>query len=174
MKTFQKPHTNAFGVNELKKVSTIDKVQLPTVDVPGPGTYLEDKFTKRKQYNTSNMMSKTTKILNGQHLHASNYPSATQYNTANFNTIEHPIVTGGAPNNVLALKKYEMAKTQKALNPFQTNDLSHEKKVIEQNSNMGPGKYSPEQMGKTFGGSEFERSRQNMFSTVSATKASYF
>jgi hypothetical protein len=88
------------------------------VDVPGPGAYISEKQLRPKQLNTSNMMSKTGRLLNGQRLHNVNYPSATHYDTNNFNTIENPMVTGGAPNNGLTLQKFEMAKTQRALNPF--------------------------------------------------------
>lgn len=35
------------------------------------------------------------------------YPSSTHYDTLKFNTIENPYITGGSPNNTLALKKYE-------------------------------------------------------------------
>lgn len=74
-------------------------------------------------------MSKTNKFLQGQLIHNGDYPSATQYNTSNFDTIENPMVTGGAPNNPLTLKKFEMHQTQKANNPFKTNDLSHDQTI---------------------------------------------
>jgi hypothetical protein len=96
----------------MKKVSTIDKVQLPTVDYPGPGAYVSEKFKKAKQTNSSNMMSLTSRVLNGQRLHNVDYPSATHYDAGSFNTIENPMITGGAPNNgQLTLQKFEMAKT---------------------------------------------------------------
>lgn len=40
------------------------------------------------------------------------------YDTVNFDTIENPMVTGGGPNNALALKKFEKHVKQKAHNPF--------------------------------------------------------
>lgn len=171
LKTFQKPNSTAFMSDEIKKVTTIDRVQMPHIDNPGPGDYIHERKKRPKQENTSNMMSQTSRLFNGQRLHNVNYPSATHYDTASFNTIENPMVTGGAPNNgPLALQKFEMAQTQKALNPFQTSDLSHEKTVQEQTAHLGPGAYNHEHC-HSIGQSEFEKSRTKMFST--ATKASF-
>jgi len=108
-KTFQKPHQAAFGSNDPKKINTVDKVQIPQVDNPGPGQYQHERKSKNISNASFHMMSKTTKVLNGQILHNSHYPSSTHYDTANFNTIDHPMVTGGSPNNTLALIKFEKA-----------------------------------------------------------------
>ena len=59
-------------------------------------------------------------------MHAANYPSATYYETRDFDTIENPMVTGGSPANVLALTKYESMKRNKANNPFKTEERSYD------------------------------------------------
>ena len=61
-------------------------------------------------------------------------------------------------------------KMSKAMNPFTTSMRSHENTVLEETAHMGPGYYSPKNNGieKT----EIEKSRNNMYSTVSVTKAS--
>jgi len=84
-------------------------VQIPQVDNPGPGQYQHEQKSKNISNASYHMMSKTMKVLNGQLLHNGQYPSATHYDTANFNTIDHPMVTGGSPNNALALIKFEKA-----------------------------------------------------------------
>ncbi len=61
----------------------------------------------------------------------------------------------------------EQAKKAKALNPFKTNDRSHEKTVIEETAHLGPGIYFPEKA-KSIGGSDLEKSRRAMYSTISA------
>ena len=101
---FQKAGSTAFGVGEDKVVDKYDKTQLHTMDNPGAGSYnvLAKPVPKRQQY-TSNMASTTQKMPNGQRLHSVDYPSATTYNTCNFDTIENPMATGGAPNNILKL-----------------------------------------------------------------------
>ena len=89
------------------------------------------------------MMSNTSRTFNGQILHNAMYPSATHYDTIKFNTIENPMITGGSPNNTLTLKKYEKSLREKLMNPFRTNDVSHDKTVLIENQHLGPGLYSP-------------------------------
>ena len=36
---FQKPNQTAFLSSEPKKIDEVDKVQIPTIENPGPGTY---------------------------------------------------------------------------------------------------------------------------------------
>ena len=103
-------------------------MQAPWVDNPGPGEYLKSKKVRSgEQYKTSNMMSKTERLLHGQPLHNAKYPSVSTYDNDNFNTIENPIISGGAPGNPTALLKFEERLREKALNPFKTNDASFEK-----------------------------------------------
>mmetsp|Transcript_1093 Transcript_1093/g.1283 ORF Transcript_1093/g.1283 Transcript_1093/m.1283 type:complete len:173 (-) Transcript_1093:241-759(-) len=116
---------------------------------------------------TSNMMSQTAKCLDDVDKLKATFPSSTTYNTNNYNTITNPMVTGGAPNNQLSLIKFEKAKRMKALNPFKTNDRSHEKTVLEETAHLGPGIYFPEKA-KSIGGTDLENSRKAMYSTISA------
>ena len=53
------------------------------------------------------------------------------------------MVTGGAPSNVLALKKYENNLKEKLANPFKQRELSFEQRILLETSHIGPGMYSP-------------------------------
>lgn len=88
------------------------------------------------------MLSKTEKVLNGQIIHNGSYPSSTHYDTNNFNTIENPMVTGGAPNNTLTLLRFEKAARSK--NPFNYKDRLYEDPLNQERANVGPGLYSPQ------------------------------
>ena len=115
--------------NEARNVHKVNKAepQGRTLFVPGPGQYkTTSKLMPNEQRFTSNMMSKTKRELQGQPLHAANYPSATHYDTRDYDTIENPMVTGGSPSNILALSKYESMKRNKASNPFKTEEKSHD------------------------------------------------
>ena len=83
--------------------------------------------------------------------------------------MSNPMMTGGSPNNSLTLTKYENHLKDKAVNPFKTNDLSRENTVIKETSHLGPGLYSP-QYRNEIGGSEFQKSRKAMFSTLTAAR----
>lgn len=96
-------------------------------------------------------------------LHAANYPSATHYDTRDYDTIENPMVTGGSPSNVLALTKYESMKRNKANNPFKTDEKSHDnvlkmsnfdKNTLAQTAQVGPGRYSPQNV-NSIGGTDY-------------------
>ena len=57
------------------------------------------------------MMSKTTKMLHGQRLHNVQYPSATHYDTSNFETIDNPMIqSGGGANNPMTMSKFTKMK----------------------------------------------------------------
>jgi hypothetical protein len=57
-KSFIKENSAAFGIDENRKIETVDKVQIPQVDNPGPGQYdTLEKQKKRAQLFTSNFMS---------------------------------------------------------------------------------------------------------------------
>ena len=169
-RNFQKAGQSAFNVGEDKVVTKYDKTQLHTMENPGAGSYnvLAKPMPKRQQY-TSNMMSATQKMPNGQRLHSVDYPSATAYNSCNFDTIENPMVTGGAPNNILKLAEYEQKIKQKQMNPFATNEQSFKQRMEVAEGHLGPGRYSP-QTRADFGGSEFQRSRNAfMLSTLTGS-----
>ena len=148
----------------------MNREEHPNVYVPGPGTYGKiNMHSKKKQDFTSNMMSQTRRVLNGELLHASSYPSATKYDTMDFDSIKSPMVSGGAPtSNILAFKKHEEWVKLKRANPFKTNDLSHEKSVELEFANVGPGMYHPEK--DEIGGSTLERKKREFYSkTVAKT-----
>ena len=149
-------------------VDKIDKVQLPTHKYPGAGAYnVQEKPVPKHQAYTSNLMSGTQKKLQGQRLHSVNYPSATAYDASNYDTIENPVITGGAPNNILKLVEYEKKVKAKRMNPFATNDKSFQRRMETITGHLGPGRYSP-QTREDIGGSEFMKSKAKMFSTLTA------
>jgi hypothetical protein len=53
------------------------------------------------------------------------------------------MVTGGAPSNILILKKYENNIKSKLTNPFKHRELSYEERILRETSHIGPGMYSP-------------------------------
>jgi hypothetical protein len=137
-------------------VDKYDKAQLTTIDNPGAGEYkLVPKPMPKKQMFTSNMMSATQRLSSGQRLHSVDYPSATTYNSNKYETIEHPAISGGAPNNILKLTHYDQKQKEKALNPFQTNEKSFKARIEIEEGHLGPGRYSPQNRAD-FCGSEFE------------------
>ena len=69
------------------------------------------------------------------------------------------MVTGGAPSNVLALKKYENNQKEKLANPFKQRELSYEQRILLETAHIGPGMYSPQQAGE-IGGSDTDRSKR--------------
>ena len=118
-KNFQMAGKTAFNVGEDKVVDKYDKTQLVTMDNPGAGEYkVMPKPMPKRQMFTSNMMSATQRLSSGQRLHSVDYPSATTYNSNKYDTIQNPIVSGGAPNNILKLTHYDLKQKEKALNPF--------------------------------------------------------
>ena len=119
---------------------------------------------------TSNMMSMTAKCTALTDRSKEEFPCSTTYNTHTFNTISNPMVTGGAPNNQLTLIKFQKARLAKAMNPFKVRDYSPDRTFLEETSNLGPGLYFPEKA-RSIGGSDFEKSRRAMYSTISAKKA---
>lgn len=80
------------------------------------------------------------------------------------------MVTGGGSNNPISFQKFTHMKLTKAMNPFATNSRSHDNTVIEETAHMGPGYYSPKNYEIEI--TDIEKSRNNMYSTVSGTKAS--
>ena len=80
------------------------------------------------------------------------------------------MVTGGGSNNPTAIQKFTDMKLSRAMNPFATSARSHENTVLEQTAHLGPGYYSPKN--NAIEPTDFEKSRNNMYSTVSGTKAS--
>ena len=64
------------------------------------------------------------------------------------------MVTGGSPNNPMAIARFEKHKQDKLMNPFKTTDASPEASRLKNEANMGPGKYSP-QYANDIGGSQF-------------------
>ena len=80
------------------------------------------------------------------------------YDTVNFDTIENPRVTGGGPNNPLALKRFEKHAKQKAHNPFSLNEKSFDTRMEEEAALVAPGRYSP-QRSDDIGGSEYQKGR---------------
>ena len=80
------------------------------------------------------------------------------------------IQSGGGANNPMTMSKFTKMKLTKALNPFSHTVRSHENTVLEQTAHMGPGYYSPKN--NSIEGTDLEKSRNNMYSTVSNTKAS--
>ena len=90
-------------------------------------------------------------------------PGPGNYSVDDYNTIEKPIVTGGAPANEFAFKKHERMMSEKLANPFRTNDLSREKTFILETAILGPGLYSPEK--GEIGGSTIQKSKMLFYQT---------
>ena len=65
------------------------------------------------------------------------------YDTVNFDTIENPMVTGGGPNNALALRRFEKHAKHKGGNPFALNEKSFDRRMEEEAALQAPGRYSP-------------------------------
>lgn len=163
---FGKVNQSSFGVDDPRKIYEVNDVEHPNVYVPGPGTYSKIKYDKKKQDHTSNFMSQTERVLNGQPLHSGKYPSATQYDTMDFDSIKSPMVNGGAPANLFAFIKHQEWLQDKRANPFRTSDLSHEKSVEIELANVGPGMHFPEK--DEIGGSTLERQKREFYSKTQA------
>ena len=95
-------------------------------------------------------------------------PGPGNYSVSDYNTIEKPIVTGGAPANEFAFKKHERMKSERLANPFKTSDLSREKTVVLETANLGPGLYYPEK--GEIGGSTLHKSKMLFYQTQSGSK----
>lgn len=154
----------AFGKDESRKIVEPDKVQMPGIMNPGPGDYIHPEEAKKAQHYTSNMTSKTQRNLHGQPLYTEKNPSPNAYKSEKFKSIEHPFISGGAPNNPTSLVKFEQALLEKHSNPFVPGvghgiAYSAKDKLDRETANLGPGMYSP-QGSQEIGGSFLEREKR--------------
>ena len=62
---FAKVNQSSFGVDEKRKINSVNKVEHPTVFVPGPGSYGKITYDKKNQEMSSNFMSLTDRVYNG-------------------------------------------------------------------------------------------------------------
>ena len=94
-------------------------------------------------------------------MHSAKYPSATKYDTMDYDSIKSPMVNGGAPANLFAFKKHEEWLKDKRANPFRTNDITHERSVEMELANVGPGMHYPEK--EEIGGGTLERKKREFY-----------
>ena len=138
-KAFGGPMAAAFGSNDNRKLDTTSP---GIVRNPGPGAYRDsspDTNLEKMAHSVFKSSSIRKENLSGD----ANAPGPDKYNLADYNTIAHKPLQGGAPNNILSLQKAENKKLIDQMFPFLVKGrLDDDSRTLEM-ANVGPGSYSP-------------------------------
>jgi len=76
-------------------------------------------------------------------------PAPGAYNIEDYNSLSKKALTGGAPNNILALQKAEEKKLFDMMFPFLVQNRFPDPKENQEATHLGPGTYAPEEMQKS-------------------------
>ena len=131
----------AFGGNTDRK---LDNTTVGITANPGPGTYNSlSTPIKAKGEPSAVFASKNYSRISKKMLTDPDQPGPNAYNLADFDSLAKKPLQGGAPNNVLALKRAENKKLQDAMFPFIVRGRMEEDARTLEMTNLGPGAYSP-------------------------------
>lgn len=137
MKAISQHQKSAFGTNEPRK---LDNREMGVQENPAPNHYSQPDLVEVR-----NPENRSAAFLNKARLPnltpSVGNPSPTTYDSNSYSTIGYQSLQGGAPNNILTLKKAEDKMLSDILFPFLVNPrMAHSKEVM-QTMDMGPGKY---------------------------------
>jgi hypothetical protein len=129
---------SAFGTNDVRK---LDNTSPGVVANPAPNQYLHPirLSPKNPHKNSSTFLNNVSRFSDAAKNMIS--PSPSTYDTTKYNSLGSEMTQGGAPNNILTLRKAENKFIQDQLFPFLVRDRLQAPKSQVESADLGPGKY---------------------------------
>eukprot|EP00347_Sterkiella_histriomuscorum_P012345 403368949 len=138
-KNFSKSIQAAFGSSDSRKITNPNE----TIS-PGPGAYQD---AKQNQNTTSQAIfkSQTKRAIESFMINDASFPSSADYSLQHYKGTSYNQLQGGAPNNILVLKRAVQKQIERSLDksPINSSKIITQATTLDQYQNIGPGMYSP-------------------------------
>ncbi|CDW73467.1 UNKNOWN [Stylonychia lemnae] len=141
-KDFYKQYQAAFGSSDGRKIAVFQETE-----TPGPGQYNQEQTQAKYKQIQANFKSGTKRTIDPFLVPDPSIPSAQDYNLQHYKGTSYNQLQGGAPNNILILKRAVQKQAEKNFerSTFNQSKIGTNTSTIENYSNLGPGAYSPSQ-----------------------------